>query len=152
MRPRIQPAPSAEDGTSSIVLGMHPRATRNPSAPDGMSSIVRAMHYDVKTDSGELTFASMAELRRLYEQGFVSPDDLVRAEGSATWVRAGRIASLRGAQPRSRIESRMAAILALTIAFSVVVGAAAFGYKKLALAGLVAIAAILPFTIYRRRS
>ncbi len=109
------------------------------------------MRYDVKTEAGELTFASMAELRRLYEQGFVSPDDLVRAEGSAAWVRAGQIASLRGALPRSTIESRMVAILSLAIAFSVVVGAASFGYKKLALVGLVAIAAILPFAAYRRR-
>ncbi len=107
--------------------------------------------YEVKSAGGQLTFGSMVELRRLYEQGFVTADDLVRAVGSQAWVPAGRIASLRGAKSRSRVETRMAALLSLALAFSVVVGAAAFGYKKIALAGLVAIAVIVPLATYRRR-
>ncbi len=109
------------------------------------------MRYLVKAqgEGGELTFGSLAELRTLYAQGFVAPEDLVRPEDSERWVRADRLSGLRGAEPRSTSETRMALRLGLAIALSVVVGILALKYKGLALAGLVLVAVALPFWLFR---
>ncbi|MHB1843942.1 MAG: GYF domain-containing protein [Deltaproteobacteria bacterium] len=113
------------------------------------------MKYEVKVasddGSGKLTYGSLAELKSLFEQGFVAPEDLVRQEGSDHWVRADRLPALRGAERRSRTETRMAARLSLAIGLSLVVGVAALKYKGVALAGLVLVAVALPFWVFRRR-
>jgi hypothetical protein len=108
------------------------------------------MRYEVKVDDQQLTFGSLQELRNLYMQGFVSPDDLVRPENSERWVRAGTMPVLRAAKPKAKVETRMVLILALTILFSLVVATYVLRYK-VALIALVLLGATVPFVAYRKR-
>ncbi|MHB8418298.1 MAG: DUF4339 domain-containing protein [Myxococcales bacterium] len=110
------------------------------------------MRYEVKVEERQLTFGSLAELRALYAQGFVSAEDMVRPEGSERWIRAGQMPVLRAAESRTRAGTRAAGVLTLTLLFSAVVGAYVFHYKQLALVGLVLLAVVTPFVAYRRRS
>jgi hypothetical protein len=109
------------------------------------------MKYEVKTEDGTLSYGSMVELKRLYEQGFISPEDLVRHEGGTKWVPAGQMAQLRGAASRSKIETRMGLFLAFAIGSSIVVGAEALKYKSLALIVLILMAVGAAFLAYQRR-
>jgi hypothetical protein len=109
------------------------------------------MRYEVKTEDGTLSYGSMVELKTLYEQGFIAPEDLVRHEGGTQWVPAGQMAQLRGAVARSKTETRMGLFLALAIGTSIVVGAAALKYKGVALIGLVLMAVGAAFLAYRKR-
>lgn len=109
------------------------------------------MRYEVKAGEGQLTYESLRDIRRLYEQGFVAPTDLVRPEGGGRWVPAGELPGLRGAEPHSRTEARMVLRLIVAILLSLVVGAAAFKYKGVALIGLVLLAAVVSFAVSRRR-
>ena len=57
----------------------------------------RVMTYRVKDASGrELVVPSLRDLHDLYVHGFLSDDDLVRAETSDRWVRAGSLRALDG--------------------------------------------------------
>lgn len=53
------------------------------------------MKYFVKNEDGELTFQSIHELRAMFQQGLVSPDDQVRPEDSPNWRTAAAIPELR---------------------------------------------------------
>jgi hypothetical protein len=61
------------------------------------------------------------------------------------------MAQLRGAEARSKTETRMGIFLAMAIAASIVVGAAALKYKGVALTGLVLMAVGAAFLAYRKR-
>lgn len=55
------------------------------------------MRYLVRNRNGdELVVPSLRDLHRLYVHGFVSDDDLVRAETSDRWVKAGSLPALQG--------------------------------------------------------
>ncbi len=71
------------------------------------------MRYFVRNPAGEeLVCPSLSDLHALYAQGFLSDDDLVRAENANRWVRAGSLPALRGVRERRRDPRRMAALLA----------------------------------------
>jgi hypothetical protein len=53
------------------------------------------MKYFVKNPDGELTFGSIHELRAMFQQGLVGPDDDVRAEDSPLWRKAAAVPELR---------------------------------------------------------
>jgi hypothetical protein len=109
------------------------------------------MRQIVKTGDGELTFGSMAEVKALYQQGFIGPDDLIRPEDSARWVKAGTLSVLRSAQTRGKSETAMGLRLAMAIALSVVLAGYFEHSGKLALAGLVALGVFASLFAYRRR-
>jgi hypothetical protein len=110
----------------------------------------KRVRYEVKVDDQLLTFGSLHELRNLYVQGFVSPEDLVRPEGGERWVRAGTMPVLRAAQPKAKIETRMVVIVTMALIFSLVVGTAILKYR-MALIGLVLLGVTVPFIAYRKR-
>jgi hypothetical protein len=59
------------------------------------------MRYRVKGPGGEeLVVPSLAVLHDLYDHGFLGDDDLVRAETSTLWVRAGSLPALQGVRER----------------------------------------------------
>jgi hypothetical protein len=59
------------------------------------------MRYFVRDREGqELIVPSLPDLHALYQQGFLSDDDLVRAETAERWVRAGTMPALRGVRLR----------------------------------------------------
>ena len=53
------------------------------------------MKYFVRNEHGELTFGSIHELRAMFDQGMVGPDDEVRPEDSQSWRKAAAIPELR---------------------------------------------------------
>ncbi len=71
------------------------------------------MRYHVRNARGEeLVCPSLSDLSALYAQGFLEDDDLVRAERSQRWVRAGSMPALRGLRDRRREPAKMALLLA----------------------------------------
>ena len=63
----------------------------------------RRMRYLVRGPGGEeLLVPSLAVLHDLYDHGFLGDDDLVRAETSTRWVRAGSLPALHGVRERRR--------------------------------------------------
>jgi hypothetical protein len=69
------------------------------------------MRYRVKNAQGEeLVVPSLPVLHDLYEHGFLADDDLVRAETSTRWVRAGALPALHGVRER-RADPRKVAML-----------------------------------------
>jgi hypothetical protein len=63
----------------------------------------RRMSYRVRSPGGEeLVVPSLAMLHDLYDHGFLGDEDLVRAETSTMWVRAGSLPALRGGRERRR--------------------------------------------------
>jgi hypothetical protein len=61
------------------------------------------VRYHVKNGAGEeLTVPTLGDLATLYQQGFLSDDDLVRAESATRWVRAGAMPALHGVRLRRR--------------------------------------------------
>jgi hypothetical protein len=71
------------------------------------------MQYRVRSvDGKELVVPSLAVLHDLYDHGFLGDDDLVRAETSERWVRAGALPALQGVRERKR-DPRTVLILVL---------------------------------------
>jgi hypothetical protein len=85
------------------------------------------MRYFVKNPRGEeLTCPTLGDLAALYAQGFLEDDDLVRAERSQRWVRAGDLPALRGLRERRRepwkVSALMAAAMLLALALALLLG------------------------------
>lgn len=81
------------------------------------------MRYHVKNaDGAELTVPNLADLATLYQGGFLSDEDLVRAETSTAWVRAGAMPALHGVRLKRRANPTrtwmiFAAVAALALGF-----------------------------------
>jgi hypothetical protein len=69
-------------------------------------------------DGRELACPSLGDLQALYSQGFLSDDDLVKAEGASEWVSAGRHPALEGAREARRDPRKVLLILAAAAALS----------------------------------
>jgi hypothetical protein len=108
------------------------------------------MRQIVKTPDGELSYGSMVEVRALYEQGFISPEDLIRPEDSTRWVKASTLSTLRGAQSRGKRETNMGVRVAVAVCASVALAGLFEHAKWLFIFGLVFIAVLTPFMVYRR--
>ncbi len=85
------------------------------------------MRYHVRNAVGEeLTVPSLQDLHRLYTHGFLSDDDLVRAETAKHWVRAGGMHALQGVREERTDLRKVALIVAgavvLTIGFALLLG------------------------------
>ena len=64
---------------------------------------VKPMSYRVRNAEGqELVVPSLMVLHDLYDHGFLGDEDLVRAETSTRWVRAGSLPALHGVRERRR--------------------------------------------------
>jgi len=75
--------------------------------------------YLVKGQGGrELVCPSLADLRALYVQGFLTDDDLVRAEGAADWVPLSRMEALHGVREARRDPRRVLLLLAAAAALA----------------------------------
>jgi hypothetical protein len=108
------------------------------------------MRQIVKTQDGELTYSSMVEVRGLYEQGFIAPDDLIRAQDSTRWVKASTLGTLQDAHSRGKRETRMGVRVAVAVCASIALAGLFEHAKWLFIGGLVFIAALTPFVVYRR--
>jgi hypothetical protein len=81
------------------------------------------MRYHVKDPKGrELVVPSLDDLHDLYVHGFLAEDDLVRAESSDRWVRAGAMRALQGVRDRRADPKRMGLLLAAGIALAIALG------------------------------
>ncbi len=77
------------------------------------------MRYHVRNSEGEeLVVPSLADLHALYDQGFLSDDDLVRADRSDRWVRAGAMPALHGVRVRRADVRRLWPIVAAAVALA----------------------------------
>lgn len=77
------------------------------------------MRYHVRDTRGrELVVPSLSDLHALYAHGFLGDDDLVRAETSDRWTRAGSMHALQGVRERRAESPRKVGLLiaALVIA------------------------------------
>jgi hypothetical protein len=75
------------------------------------------MTYRVRNAEGEeLVVPSLAVLHDLYDHGFLSDGDLVRAESAEQWVRAGAHPALHGVRERKRDPRAVAALLFAAVA------------------------------------
>ena len=84
------------------------------------------MRYFIRNAEGEeLVCPSLADLHGLYTQGFLADDDLVRAETSRRWVKAGSMPALRGVREVRRDPRKMMLVLVaaavLTLALALLV-------------------------------
>jgi hypothetical protein len=69
------------------------------------------MRYHVRdVDGRELVVPSLPDLHALYAHGFLSDDDLVRAESSEHWIQAGKMRALQGVREQ-RAESPRKVVL-----------------------------------------
>jgi hypothetical protein len=109
------------------------------------------MKYDVKTEDGQLSYGSLAEVQALYRQGFIGPTDQVKPENSTRWVAAGEMPVLKITERRSSSESRMGSRVAFAILFSGLLGGLLLHQKMIALTSLVLMAVLTPFVVYRKR-
>ncbi len=81
------------------------------------------MRYHVRNASGdELVVPSLRDLHRLYSDGFLGDDDLVRSETATVWVRAGAMPALHGVREAKADPRKMAILLAAAIAVATGVG------------------------------
>jgi hypothetical protein len=81
------------------------------------------MRYHVKDVEGkELVVPSLDDLHDLYVHGFLSDDDLVRADTSQRWVRAGAMRALQGVRDRRADPKKMGLFLAAAIALATAIG------------------------------
>lgn len=85
------------------------------------------MKYYVKNPRGdELVCPTLADLAALYAHGFLEDDDLVRAERSHRWQRAGDLPALHGLKERRREPWKVMALLVaatvLVLAVALLVG------------------------------
>ena len=88
-----------------------------------MSASRTVMRYHVKdADGRELVVPSLDDLHRLYEHGFLSDDDLVRADTSDRWVRAGSMRALGGVRERAGDPRKVALLVAAAALLATVVG------------------------------
>jgi hypothetical protein len=77
----------------------------------------RRMSYRVRNTAGEeLVVPSLTVLHDLYDHGFFSDTDLVRAENATLWVRAGAHPALQGVRERKRDPRAVAALLFAAVA------------------------------------
>ncbi len=77
------------------------------------------MRYRVRNAEGkELVVPSLGDLHALYDQGFLSDDDLVRQETSERWVRAGAMPALHGVRERRADARRLLPVLAAMVALA----------------------------------
>jgi hypothetical protein len=75
------------------------------------------MTYRVRNAAGEeLVVPSLAVLHDLYDHGFLSDEDLVRAESAKRWVPAGSLPALHGVREQRRDPRKVLAILLAAIA------------------------------------
>lgn len=76
----------------------------------------KRMRYLVRNAGGEeLLVPSLTVLHDLYVHGFLADDDLVRAETSPRWIRAGALPALHGIRER-RADPRKVALLVVAAA------------------------------------
>jgi hypothetical protein len=81
------------------------------------------MRYHVKDAQGrELVVPSLDDLHDLYVHGFLADDDLVRADTSERWVRAGAMGALQGVRDRRADPRKVGLVLAAAIALATAVG------------------------------
>lgn len=81
------------------------------------------MRYHVRDGDGkELVVPSLDDLHDLYVHGFLSDDDLVRAETSQRWVRAGAMGALQGVRDRRADPKKMGLLLAAAIVLATAIG------------------------------
>ena len=81
------------------------------------------MRYHVRDAGGrELVVPSLDDLHRLYEHGFLSDDDLVRAETSDRWVCAGSMRALQGVRERAGDARKVALFVAGAVVLATAVG------------------------------
>ncbi|WP_242395728.1 hypothetical protein [Anaeromyxobacter oryzisoli] len=82
------------------------------------------MTYRVKDARGEeLVVPSLRDLHDLYAHGFLSDDDLVRAETSTRWVRAGSMRALDGVRElRAERPGRWLLVAAALVALAAAIG------------------------------
>lgn len=109
------------------------------------------MRHIVKTTDGELTYGSMTEIKVLYEQGFISPEDLIRPEDSTRWIKAEAHSVLRGAQSHGKTHTAMGLRIAIALCASVVLAGIAEHERWLLMLGLVSLGVVMPFFIYQKR-
>jgi len=109
------------------------------------------MRYDVKSEDGQLSVGSLAEVQALYRQGFIAPADLVKPETSERWVPAGQMPLLKVTERRSTSQSRMGSRVAFAILFSGLLGGLFLHQKMIAMTSLVLMAVLTPFVVYRAR-
>ncbi len=81
------------------------------------------MRYHVRNASGEeLVVPTLRDLHRLYSDGFLGDEDLVRSERSTAWIRAGAMPALRGVREIKADPKKMALLLAAAIAVATGIG------------------------------
>jgi hypothetical protein len=82
------------------------------------------MRYHVRDAEGrELVVPSLQDLHALYTHGFLSDDDLVRAESSEHWIRAGKMQALQGVREvRAESPRKVGLVVAALIVIATVVG------------------------------
>jgi len=81
------------------------------------------MRYHVRNAAGEeLVVPSLDDLHALYARGFLSDDDLVRADTAARWVQAGEMPALRGVRARRREPRQLGLVLILAVALAAAIG------------------------------
>ncbi len=81
------------------------------------------MQYRIRSASGEeLVVPSLRDLHRLYTDGFLGDDDLVRSERATVWIRAGAMPALRGVREIKSDPKKMALLLAAAIAVAIGIG------------------------------
>ncbi len=73
------------------------------------------MKFFIRTERGELTVQSYAELRTLYQRQFLSDEDEVRRDGSDRWTKAGQMPDLRAIRPQRFFDGFEFAWLAVAI-------------------------------------
>jgi hypothetical protein len=81
------------------------------------------MRYHVRNARGEeLVVPTLRDLHRLYVDGFLADDDLVRSERATAWVRAGAMPALHGVREQRADPKKMAFLLAAAIAVATGIG------------------------------
>ncbi len=81
------------------------------------------MRYRVRNAAGEeLVVPTLRDLHRLYTDGFLGDDDLVRSERATVWVRVGAMPALRGVREARADPKKMAILLAAAIAVATGIG------------------------------
>ena len=80
----------------------------------------------------------------------IGPEDLIRDEDSTRWVKANTLGTLRNAQSRGNRETRMGVRVAMAVCASIALAGLFEHAKWLFIGGLVFIAALTPFVVYRR--
>ncbi len=81
------------------------------------------MRYRVRNAVGEeLVVPTLGDLHRLYVDGFLGDDDLVRSERATVWVRAGAMPALHGVREAKADPRKMAMLLAAAIAIATGLG------------------------------